>query len=57
MPLSPQKLKIREASRDLGAELLESVDDVLAGRATVTHKTAGPLARVAISPSALRQQK
>ena len=26
MPLSPKELKLREASRDLGAELLESVD-------------------------------
>ena len=33
MPLSPKDLEARDAKRDLGAELLEAVDDMLAGRA------------------------
>ena len=57
MPLSPQELKVREASRNLGAELLESVDDMLAGRATVTHKIAVPIVLEARQKTGLSQQQ
>lgn len=57
MPLSPQELKIREASRNLGAELLESVDDMLAGRAAVTHQIPIPVALEARQKTGLSQQQ
>ena len=57
MPLSPKELKLREASRDLGAELLESVDDMLAGRASATHKIAVPSALEARQKTGLSQQQ
>ena len=57
MPLSPQELKTREASRHLAAELLESVDDMLANRAAATHQVAIPTALEARQKTGLSQQQ
>ncbi len=38
MPMTEKELKKRDAKRDLGAELLESVTQMKSGRASRTHK-------------------
>ena len=38
MPMTEKELKKRDAERDLGAELLESVTQMKAGRASRIHK-------------------
>lgn len=38
MPMTTKELKKRDANRDLGAELLESVHQMKAGRTGKTHK-------------------
>ena len=40
MPMTEKELQKRDAKRDLGAELLESVCQMKAGRAGKTHKVA-----------------
>lgn len=40
MPMTEKELQKRDAKRDLGAELLESVRQMKAGRAGKTHKVA-----------------
>jgi len=40
--MTENELKYRDAGRDLGAELLESVREMKASRATKTHKVAIP---------------
>src|SRR3990172_6953737 len=42
MPMTDKELHKRDAKRDLGAELLESVRQMKAGRAGKTHKVAIP---------------
>lgn len=42
MSMTENELKKRDAGRDLGAELLESVREMKAGRATKIHKVAIP---------------
>jgi putative transcriptional regulator len=57
MPLSSKDIKAREASRDLAAELLESVDDMLAGRSAATHHVAIPPVLEARQKTGLSQQQ
>ncbi len=57
MPLSPKDLEARDAKRDLGAELLEAVDDMLAGRAAAQTKVAVPAALEARHKTGLSQQQ
>lgn len=40
MPMTEKELQKRDAKRDLGTELLESVRQMKAGRAVKTHKVA-----------------
>ena len=42
MPMTEKELKKRDAKRDLGAELLESVTQMKSGRASRIHKVAVP---------------
>jgi len=42
MPMTEKELKKRDAQRDIGAELLESVGQMKAGRASRTHKVEVP---------------
>lgn len=42
MPMAEKELKKRDAKRDLGAELLESVRQMKTGRTGKTHKVAIP---------------
>lgn len=42
MPMTEKELKKRDAKRDLGAELLESVTQMKSGRASQTHKVELP---------------
>ena len=42
MPMTDKELKKRDAQRDIGAELLESVGQLKAGRASRIHKVEVP---------------
>ncbi|BBE50955.1 Antitoxin HigA-2 [Ferriphaselus amnicola] len=53
--MTPQELVQRDASRDLGAELLESVRQMKAGHAAKTHHIDAPLALTARMKSGLSQ--
>lgn len=57
MPLSAKELKAREASRDIGAELLASVDDMLAGRSGASHQVVVPAVLEARQKTGLSQQQ
>lgn len=47
-PLPPKELAAYEASRDLGAELLQSIREMKAGKLSVVHS---PAAEARIKPS------
>lgn len=55
MPMTEKELKKRDAKRDLGAELLESVRQMKTGRTGKTHKVAIPPAVSARIKSGLPQ--
>ncbi len=57
MPLSPKEVEARDARRDLGAELLEAVDDMLADRAAARTMVAVPEVLEARHRTGLSQQE
>ena len=55
MPMTEKELKERDAKRDLGAELLESVTQMKSGRASRIHKVEVPSIVLARMKSGLSQ--
>lgn len=55
MPMTEKELKERDAKRDLGAELLESVTQMKSGRASQIHKVEIPPVVAARMKSGLSQ--